>query len=112
AKIRTTEAIGSALMEDFYQMSGGSNLGMQEMDSLGRLLWVYYENDGDSSAMREQLVEPYPLQEVLLQIQEQSGRDGLQQAIKLLQHVPEDIVNDSADESAVADWLKEGLNVP
>ncbi|MFZ3069657.1 MAG: hypothetical protein WA110_00840, partial [Anaerolineaceae bacterium] len=41
AKIRTTEAIGSALMEDFYQMSGGSNLGMQEMDSLGRLLWVY-----------------------------------------------------------------------
>ncbi len=112
SKDATIESIGSALVNDFYEMSGGATLGMRERDSLGRFLWVYYENDGNSSAMRAQLVEPYPLQEVLLQIQEQSDREGLQQAIEVLRNVPADVVNDSANEGAVADWLKESLNVP
>jgi len=109
----TTESIGSALVDDFYQMSGGSSiLGTRELDYLGSFLWTYYENDGNSSAMRAQLVDASPLQEVLMQIQEQSGRDGLQQAIAVLQNVPADIVNDNnVNKSAVADWLKETLNV-
>ena len=112
AKIYTTESIGSALVKDFYQMSGGSNLGWREMDSLGRFLWVYYEEDGDSSAMREQLANATQLQVVLIQIKEHSGSDGIQQAIELLQHIPADFEYSNTDESAVANWLKEALNVP
>jgi len=77
------------------------------VDILGEYLWTYYECGGDPAAIRARLTGPQPLVEVLLQIQEQSGRAGLQQALNALRHAPADPENNGI----VAAWLKESLNV-
>lgn len=107
SKASTTRSIGFALVDDFYQMTGGSTLGGRDLDILGEYLWTYYESGGDPAAIRARLTGPQPLVEVLLQIQEQSGRAGLQQALDALRHAPADLENNSM----VAAWLKESLNV-
>lgn len=107
SKAITTMSIGSALVDDLYQMSGGSSLSGEDLDVLGRFLWLNYEFKGDPAAIRNALFSPQPLAEVLLQVLEDSGQAGLAKAVDALRQAPAD----SENENALALWLKASLNV-
>jgi hypothetical protein len=107
SKTYSTMSIGSYLLDDFYQLSGGSTLGGEDLDVLGRFLWLNNELKGDPSAIRNALFSPRPLAEVLLRVLENSGQAGLAQAVETLRQAPANPEN----EEAVALWLKARLNV-